>query len=277
MLDILHPLIKAKDLDKLLKVFALRRPRVALWWLAIFLLGDMSVLDWIRRYATTLNEKYGFGSQSPPDPIVFPWTGAIQSFLDFASRPHLSEAEQISNEDILRMRFNLKLQDSASVPVAWRPFGCRDKRQVEIELWPYLETGLIRRYLCFTWYSPKTGHRVHEEGFRRDTGRQIIWTTDDLKWVSTDSTDDDCLHSIKRAPSKDSTLRMMSMLVEDAMGGRHWSNSGFPGVLKDYAWLHDWEGLATMDVPENPAKAAIEASKPPSWFLQQWMIGAYDG
>lgn len=66
------------------------------------------------------------------------------------------------------------------------------------------------------------------------------------------------------------------MLVEDAMGGRQWSNSGLPGVMEDYAWLQDWEGLATMDRPQNPAKDAIEASKPPPWFLQQWMSGAYD-
>lgn len=118
MLDVLDPLIKAKDLDKLLKVFAVRRPRVALWWFAIFLLGDLSVLDWIRRYSTTLYEKYCFGSLSPPDPMVSAWTGTKQSFLDYSSPPHLPESDQISKQDILRMRFNLKLQDSASWPVA---------------------------------------------------------------------------------------------------------------------------------------------------------------
>jgi len=59
------------------KVFACRRPRIASWWLGIFLLGDFTILDQITRYLETLEERgVDFGSTALPDTIVAVWTGS---------------------------------------------------------------------------------------------------------------------------------------------------------------------------------------------------------
>ncbi|KAF5233687.1 hypothetical protein FANTH_12453, partial [Fusarium anthophilum] len=114
VLDTLEPVIKQKRVEILVKTFLSRRPRVAIWWVALFLLGDMAILDWIRRYALKIEEKYAFGSLSPPDPMVSAWTGSKQSFLDFDKDSLYAELDGfVSRADLLRCRFDLKLQGSA--------------------------------------------------------------------------------------------------------------------------------------------------------------------
>lgn len=75
-LDTLEPTIKQKQVEVIVKVFLSRRPRIAIWWVALFLLGDLTILDWIQRYAVKMEEKYGSGSLSPLDPMVSAWTGS---------------------------------------------------------------------------------------------------------------------------------------------------------------------------------------------------------
>jgi hypothetical protein len=174
ILDILQPIIKAKNLETLLKIFALRRPRVALRWLALFLLGNLSILDWIPRYAQTCTEKYGYGLLSPPDPMVSAWTATRQSFLDQGTTAcYLKQSDQIPTEDLLRRRFDLNLQSSSSILLSWRPFGCVAKKSVEPDLWPYLETQRAREYQSFLWYSIRGRFDTSDSGFRQNTGRSI--------------------------------------------------------------------------------------------------------
>ncbi|KAK3373434.1 hypothetical protein B0T24DRAFT_260700 [Lasiosphaeria ovina] len=45
ILDVLRPLIDARDIAALVKTFAMRRPRVALWWLGMLLLGSPNILE----------------------------------------------------------------------------------------------------------------------------------------------------------------------------------------------------------------------------------------
>jgi len=279
VLDILEPAIKAKNLEKLLKAFALRRPRVALWWLALALLGDLSILDWIRRYATTCTEKYGYGSLSPPDPMFSAWTGTKQSFLDQEiTACYMEPSDQIPWADILRRRFDFNLQGSGPMLLSWRPFGCVAKRSVEPDLWPYLETKRAHQYQSFLWYSmTKRGFRTSDPGFRRNTGRSIEVARDDLTRLSPGRECHENHHSINLEPSKTSTLRMMSFLVEDATGSRHWSNAAMSEQSRQHPWLRGWEGLATMEVECRGSAEAIEGVKAPSWFLGEWIRGEHDG
>ncbi|KND86312.1 hypothetical protein TOPH_09059 [Tolypocladium ophioglossoides CBS 100239] len=278
ILDILEPTINAENLEKLLKAFALRRPRVALWWLALFVLGDLSILDWIRRYATTCNEKYGYGSLSPPDPMVSAWTGTKQSFLDQEiTACYLEPSDQIPRADILRRRFDLYLQGSSSELLSWRPFGYVAKHSVEPDLWPYLETKRARRYQSFFWYSPQGRFRTSDPGFRRNTGRSIGVSRDDLTQLSSCHKCHEHHHNIKLVPSKSSTLRMISFLVEDATGSRHWSNAAMSEQSRQHPWLRGCGGLDTMEGECRGAADAIEGEKAPSWFLCEWIRGKYDG
>ncbi|KAI8682662.1 hypothetical protein NCS56_00389400 [Fusarium sp. Ph1] len=273
ILDTLEPAIKQKQVEVLVKVFICRRPRVAIWWVALFLLGDLALLDWIQRYTVKMEEKYGFGSQSPPDPMVSAWAGSKQSFLDLDKDSiYIEPSDSVSRADLLRCRFDLKLQDSASSTLAWRPFGYIQKGRVELELWPQLETEYTRKYHSFTWYIRKKP--ISDKGFRTRTGRTVRNMPDNLEMrTSAEHVERD--HQAMNAwPSKKSTLRMMSFLVEDAAGDRNWANADMPGKLEQHRWLRDWEGLCSMDVEivepdEKPAK-------PPSWFLEEWIEGKHE-
>ncbi|GKU13638.1 hypothetical protein FLAG1_11456 [Fusarium langsethiae] len=274
VLDTLEPAIKQKQVEVLVKVFLSRRPRIAIWWVALFLLGDLAILDWIRRYAVKMEEIYASGSLSPPDPMVSAWTGSKQSFLDLDKDSLYTELDNlVSRADLLRCRFDLKLQDSAGLNLSWRPFGYIQKRRVELELWPQLETKYSRKYHSFTWYLDKK-QPISDKGFRVRTGRNV-WNVPDNLEIGTSSID--CPERngqpINVRPSKESTLRMMSFLVEDAVGSRDWANADLPGKRQQLSWLRDWEGVNSMD--GVPVELDEESTKPPSWFLGEWIRDKY--
>ncbi|KAF5689753.1 hypothetical protein FCIRC_1216 [Fusarium circinatum] len=274
VLDVLEPVIKQKRVEVLVKTFLARRPRVAIWWVDLFLLGDMAILDWIRRYALKMEEKYAFGSLSPPDPMVSAWTGSKQSFLDFDKDCLYAELDDlVSRADLLRCRFDLKLQDSAGLNLSWRPFGYIQKKQVELELWPQLETKYSRSYHSFTWYVSKM-QPISDKGFRVCTGRNLQKVPDNLE-INISSIDypEDSDQSIKVRPSKASTLRMMSFLVEDTAGCRDWANANLQGKREKLSWLCEWEGVDSINVVTKELDE--EPAKPPSWFLKEWIRDKY--
>jgi hypothetical protein len=242
---------------------------------ALFLLGDLAILDWIERYAVKLEEKYGFGSLSPPDPMVSAWTRSRQSFLDLdKDSVYPAPDDLVSRADLLRCRFDLKLQDSASSNLSWRPFGYIQKKHVELELWPQLETRYSRKYDSFTWYLHKR-QPVYDKGFRVCTGRNVRDVPDNLEISTALSIDSPVKNGecIKVRPSKESTLRMMSFLVEDATGSCDWANANLPGKYEQFTWLRGWRGLDSMD--GGVVEHEEEPAKSPSWFLGEWIRDKY--
>ncbi|KAF9771747.1 hypothetical protein IL306_010603 [Fusarium sp. DS 682] len=268
VLNTLEPTIAHNEVEFLLKVFLLRRPRIGIWWVALFFLGDLALFSWIRRYLQRMEEKRGYGSLSPPNPMVSAWTGSSQSFLDFDKEvlyPEISDS--VSRADLLRCRFDLKLQDTAVTALSWRPFGNIPKSLVELELWPQLETKYTRRYSAFAWYLQKDSP-ILDEGFRRYTGVYLN-VPDDLKLHnSTEYLEAKyCVTNMRL--SKELTSKMIDFLVEDVAGGRDWANAGLPMQFKQLRWLHDWEGLERME--SNAVEQ--EPSPTPSWLLQKWFSG----
>ncbi|KAL2176555.1 uncharacterized protein P884DRAFT_260573 [Thermothelomyces heterothallicus CBS 202.75] len=239
---VINPILESRNLYLLAKVFALRRPRVAPWWLGIFLLGDFVILDRISRYLKTLEERWGFGSMALPDITVAAWTGSPQSFLDSEPAPAGQGPKgQVSRADVLRHRYNFRLQEDAYL--SWRPFGYIAKELLEPDLWPWLERGYIREYSHWVWYI-KRGNDVLRDvqlGFRRDTNRFVPDVPDRLKTYSArrragrNSV-------IKLEPSKTSTLRMIDACVEDVCGDRDACILAMPGAMS-HPWLKDWRGL----------------------------------
>ncbi|KAF4485715.1 hypothetical protein FAGAP_11438 [Fusarium agapanthi] len=269
VLDTLELIIAQNEIEVLLKVFLSRRPRIGIWWVALFFLGDSALLDWIRRYAVKMEEKRGFGSLSSPDPMVSAWTGSKQSFIDFdKDLLYLEPSDSVSRADLLRCRFDLKLQDSATTALSWRPFGHIEKSLVELELWPQLETKYTRRYNAFVWY-PRKNFSILDEGFRKDTGQHIVNVPDNLKMHTSTDYSEKKYRVTNMRPSKDSTSKMMGFLVEGVGGGRDWANAGLSMQPKQLRWLRDWEGLDRM---ENNA-AEQEPSRTPSWLLEKWING----
>ncbi|EEU47589.1 uncharacterized protein NECHADRAFT_78166 [Fusarium vanettenii 77-13-4] len=170
----LRPLIDSGNLDILAKTFALRRPRVALWWLGIFLLGSPAIPGLIVRYLETSEERWGYATMASPDTTVSSWTGSPQSFLDEGtSRAYIDLNESVSKADLLRCRYNLRLQDTSSALLSWQPFGVTPKTMIEPDLWPWLECRFDRTYEHWVWYIKKGETVVRQdvqEGFRKDTG-----------------------------------------------------------------------------------------------------------
>lgn len=243
-LSVIKPILESRDLRKLAKVFAFRRPRVASWWLGILLLGDSTILDRIARYLETLEERWGFGSMAPPDPTVTAWTGSPQSFLDDDSTYiYIDQKEPVPRADLLRHRFNFRLQDEAYRKLSWRPFGHVTKELIEPDLWPWLERGHSREYIHWVWWVRRGKHVVHDvqRGFRRDTGRFAAKVPDRLQTIpAAGHAEHDAL--IKLGPSKEATLLMISYCMEDVCGDRDIYISALPEV-RSHPWLKDWRDL----------------------------------
>ncbi|KAI8722634.1 hypothetical protein NCS52_00407700 [Fusarium sp. LHS14.1] len=277
ILEVLRPTIKQKHVEVILKMFIARRPRVAIWWVAIFLLGDLTVLDCIQRYTQKLEEKGGIGSMAAPDPIVSAWTGAKQSFLDDEKdATYGDQTDLVSRADVLRCRFDLKLQDYASVLLAWRPFGYIQKGQIEVELWPQLETRYVRQYHSFVWYPEKGSPAAPEHGFRHDTGRDVKNVPDNLDRPSTGVMSKGGYQSpLSIRPSRISTRRMMHFLVEDTVGARDWANADLPVNQDQLRWLFHWETPDPKQDSSSSNGSEDGSVRSTSWFVVEWINGKF--
>ncbi|KAI1773336.1 hypothetical protein F4818DRAFT_443180 [Hypoxylon cercidicola] len=233
------------------KVFLLRRPRVGLWWLGIFLLGDLTILDWIVRFLETAEERYGYGSTSKPDLVMATWSGATQSFLDRSEVRAYSETEDIPRHEVLWHRQNFQL---SRVTTSWPPFGATKIKEVELELWPCLEKGSSRKYLHWVWLT--NGSRDIQYGFCRDTERFVRDIPDQLGLIDSKREQYGGTPEMRVAPSKEATLRMLALAVEDATGDVHPSNACF-GTIEGHRWLRHWRGLESQ-----PALRIYEALDP---------------
>ncbi|KAH7237381.1 hypothetical protein MRS44_004283 [Fusarium solani] len=278
ILEVLKPAIKQKHVEVILKLFIARRPRVAIWWVAIILLGDLTVLDCVQRYTQKLEEKGGTGSMAAPDPIVSAWTGAKQSFLDDEKDATYGEkTDLVSRADVLRCRFDLKLQDYASVLLAWRPFGYIQKGQVEVELWPQLETKYVRQYHSFVWYPERDSPSTPEHGFRHDTGRDVKNVPDNLDRPSTGIVSKGSYQPpLNIRPSRISTRRMLNFFVEDAVGRRDWANAVLPVDQDQLRWLFHWENPDPMrDSSSSNGSKDGGSVRSTSWFVGEWINGRF--
>jgi hypothetical protein len=241
---VLKPVLESRDLDQLAKVFLCRRPRVALWWLGLFLLGDLTVLDWVACYLETLEPRGEVSWVTLPDSIVAAWTGSPQSFLDDVSpSPYTHPNEPFSRSDVLRHRHNFRLQDESCRALSWRPFGLVARELVEPDLWPSLERGHVREYVHWVWWLKTSKGLVQDiqRGFRQDTGRFVPDVPDNLGTlrgrgrISANSL-------IKLKPSRDSTVSMLNFCALNVTGGRDTALLGV-SVTASHPWVKYWAGV----------------------------------
>ncbi|KAH7019358.1 hypothetical protein EDB80DRAFT_759635 [Ilyonectria destructans] len=231
ILNVLRPIIDTGNLDIISKTFALRRPRVALWWLGIFLLGSPAIPGFIVRYLETLEERWGYASMASPDTTVSAWTGSPESFL---------------NEEPSRAyhRYNFCLQDTASTLFSWRPFRVVPKKAIELELWPSLEYCSTRTYKHWIWWIKKGQTVIScniQLGFRKDNGRFVEEVADCLDTIPLDDARQ-CSDNINLEPSREATLKMINYCMGDIMGDRDTEALVVPGA-RTHPWLEGWRGL----------------------------------
>ncbi|KAI1319112.1 hypothetical protein F5Y16DRAFT_391198 [Xylariaceae sp. FL0255] len=242
ILEAIKPLLEARDLSGLAKVFLLRRPKVSLLWLGIFLLGDPTMLDRIERYLTQLEERRFYGSLAAPDSTVASWTGSPQSFWDEEEESTMAEKwSEVPRANVLRRRQILRIQDDRWHLFSWEPFGPVARKDIEPELLEQFETPYLRQYSHWTWLVPGENVRV-ECGFREDTGRPAMEPSQNSLELLPSSRPME-FGTIRLAPSRKATLSMLHFSIHDTLNDRSLDIAGIPGLKRDHVWLEEWRGL----------------------------------
>ena len=250
ILDVIKPIIKAGNLEVLVKIFMARRQSPALLWLGVFVLGDLNFLNKIICYLETHDEQPG-GSWSWPDIDVTVWTGSKQSFLDEdILGSYKSSFAQVPRSDLLRSRFNFRLGDPDALRFGWQPFGHVIKHEIEPELWPRLEDGSSRKYKHWIWWLPdkdKNGVRLVPEvmvpdiqrGFRCDKvgyKRGIVSHVEPGN--TTEVIPDGFSCNIMLVPSRAATFHIISYGSKDAAGDRSLEAMVIPRI-REHPWMAD--------------------------------------
>ena len=109
---VIKPLLEVGNMERLAKVFAFRRPRLAPLWLGICLCGCTEIFNMIKSYLTTHRDQ----EWMCPECDVATWTGSCQSFFDeVVSGPYKDRDVLVPRADLLRHRFNFRLRDIADI------------------------------------------------------------------------------------------------------------------------------------------------------------------
>lgn len=243
--SVIGPALESQDLELLAKVFCMRRPRVALWWLGLFLLGSPKLLEFIRNYLENLDEGCSYDTLARPDIVTSVWTGARASYQDQqSSNVYANIHDSVSRADLLQHRHTLTLRDPWPLFYAWRPFGDVPKGTIEPDLYPWLERGHCREYENWSWWSKSDPdfERVSYQGYRRETRNFTSNVCDNLGLarsrnplasIPTDI-------SISLVPSKKATLQMINHSLGNIVGERSVSTAVIPGLTQQHPWLQDW-------------------------------------
>ncbi|EPE09309.1 hypothetical protein F503_07085 [Ophiostoma piceae UAMH 11346] len=247
-LDALRPTLASCNVMKLVQIFALRRPRVALWWLGIYLLGNQRILERVTRYLEMLEEQEGHGSLATPSITAFAWTG-VRHACTHAPPPHpyKDPSQPVARADLLWHRLNFNLQ-VFSIPLAWRPFGDVSKECIELDIWPWIEHGCQRQYVTWVWWIKVKDKaiRSEERGFRADTGRAVQNVPDVLstplgtapkRHIGAAAASGNAV--VKLEPSMEATLRMVSFCMADMRGEQDMSLAVLNGI-RSHKWLRGW-------------------------------------
>ncbi|KAK7425282.1 hypothetical protein QQZ08_008179 [Neonectria magnoliae] len=245
--SVIRPALDSCDFEILAKVFALRRPRIALWWHGLFLLGNSKILDLIRSYLDTLDEGCSYDTLSRPDIVTAAWTGSPQSYQDDQTqtpRTYLDLEDFIPRAELLQHRHTLTLRDPWPLFYGWRPFGSVLKGTIEPDLYPWLERGHRRDYQQWTWWAKDDAIKspLTSTGFRHETKRFDQSVPDNLAIVPALDSYVPLPPSVNvpLAPSKRATLQMIAHSLGNIVGERSASTAVIPGLGKNHPWLKDW-------------------------------------
>ncbi|KAK3312495.1 hypothetical protein B0H66DRAFT_570749 [Apodospora peruviana] len=244
--DALKLLIADRNVSALTNVFALRRPRVAMWWLGVLLLGSPAVWDDMVIWLETAEGRFGgrgLGAISCPDITFSAWIGSSNTFLDQeVTDTYQCETDLVPRADILRCRFNMLLQSEEwNTSLCWQPFGCVPKKEVEVDLWPSLEHGSTREYVHWIWWVDKKPDI--QLGFRHDTGR-FVEVCDNLDVIEPQGSPSCNVEAPKR-PSIVAVGKMLSLLMHDVNGGVAECTAALPGFEK-HKWNKYWNILPSQ-------------------------------
>ncbi|KAF4469520.1 hypothetical protein FALBO_3565 [Fusarium albosuccineum] len=245
--SVIRPAFNYCDFEMLAKIFTLRRPRVALWWHGLFLLGNPKILDFIRNYLTNLDEGCTYDTLSRPDIVTAAWTGAPQSYQDdLSSTAYYDLDDDVPRAALLQHRHTLTLRDPWPLFYGWRPFGFVPKDTIEPDLYPWLERGHDREYRHWTWWSKNDAsfEPYLYAGYRKETGRFIPNVPDNLALLPAPDSfaplPPAAVVPIDFEPSRRATLQMINHSLGNIIGERSVSTAVIPDLEQSHPWLKDW-------------------------------------
>ncbi|KAF5026210.1 hypothetical protein F66182_1707 [Fusarium sp. NRRL 66182] len=245
--SVISPAFNHCDFEVLIKIFALRRPRVAMWWHGLFLLGNPKILDFIQSYLNTLDEGCSYDTLSRPDIVTAAWTGVPQSYQDdlsSAAYHHLNEA--IPRAALLQHRHTLTLRDPWPLFYGWQPFGFVPKETIEPDLYPWLERGHRREYCHWTWWAKDDASFMPSmhAGYRKETNQSDVTIPDNLALLpaynSLAPIPPDTVLPIAFEPSRRATLQMINHSLGNIVGERSLSTAVIPQLKQSHPWLKGW-------------------------------------
>ncbi|KAI1839646.1 hypothetical protein JX266_014143 [Neoarthrinium moseri] len=234
----IRPFLQSKDFECLAKVFACRRPRVAIIWLGIFLLGSPAITDRIERYLSVLEEREYNSSWAVPDSVIASWTGSPQSFWDTPYQ-QCEKTDTVSRADVLQARRSLRFPDDQIGLFSWRPFGHVSRKELEPDLLDNLKTPKLPVYDSWTWLGSPC--QQLQLGYRRDKNRFIEDVPDDLELIQPIEFHKPSV--ILAMPSKKATLLMIHYSMYDLFWDKSLEIAAVPELTIDHMWLKDWRGL----------------------------------
>ncbi|KAF4449559.1 hypothetical protein F53441_7218 [Fusarium austroafricanum] len=245
--SVIEPAFRHCDFEMLIKIFLLRRPRVAMWWHGLFLLGNSKILHFIRNYLTTLDEGCSYDTLSRPDIVTSVWTGAPQSYQDETTTAAYHDLSMlVPRAALLQHRHTLTLRDPWPLFYGWLPFGSVPKGTVEPDLYPWLERGHHREYRHWTWWSKDDAsfQPSTHAGYRQETGRFDPAVPDNLKLLPSPNyyAPIPPTGSLPAAfePSRRATLQMINHSLGNIIGERSLSTAVIPELKQSHPWLKDW-------------------------------------
>ncbi|KAM6482692.1 hypothetical protein HDV62DRAFT_361367 [Trichoderma sp. SZMC 28011] len=165
IIDVIKPLIESHRLETLGHVLAQRRPGVAALWYGLVACGNTDVIQSIIPYLETLHT--ALPAKHVPEVSV--WTDTPQSFMDLSGSGPYLQGNQISREDLWRLRHEnwntwkggVHFRHLPRTP--FRPFGAIDAEEVEVMVRPHLECPRHEWiYSGFTWTLDNGVDLTHE-------------------------------------------------------------------------------------------------------------------
>ncbi|KAF5674937.1 hypothetical protein FHETE_2688 [Fusarium heterosporum] len=245
--SVIQPAFNHCDFEMLIKIFLLRRPRVAMWWHGLFLLGNSKMLEFIQNYLTTLDEKCSYDTFSRPDIVSAAWTGAPQSYQDCTKlAPYYDLATPIPRAALLQHRHTLTLRDPWPLFHGWLPFGTIPKEAVEPDLYPWLERGHHREYRHWTWWSRDDASFQPSShlGYRKETNSFDSSVPDNLDILTSPNPSSPIpstsILPIAFEPSRRATLQMINHSLGNIIGERSLSTAFIPELKHSHPWLKNW-------------------------------------
>jgi hypothetical protein len=159
ILEIISPLVKAGDFEKVAIIMGKRQPKLAALWVGATISGMASVIFQGVRIGLTAIELHASA-----------WTATAHTFISLKSEiPYGNDDTVISRWDECRLLYFAEAEGHARLPVCpWRPFGATRLCDTEIEVRQHAKcAGHHLQYISWSW-NLHNGCALEDLGFAVD-------------------------------------------------------------------------------------------------------------